>query len=132
MDDLLTLHADRVGNSHEAHEAALEQARAEHEVGVAEAFQAFIVAMNEIMDKANAASGHLSARIGEIGARAIETARAAFAANLAEIAASGAAMQAEMREREAFLLTGKLPVVDPLPAAAPPPESDADPERTAA
>ena len=115
MDDLLTLHADRVTASNATHRDAASAARGRADEALREQIAAFGRKLAEacgiVSDACQALLKSNETIAGDFAAESGE----AFAANLAEIAASGAAMEAEMRQRAAFLMTGKLPVEDELP-----------------
>ena len=133
MDDLLTLHADRVAASNTAHKAAVADVRDSADEALRKLIADFGARLTEACGVVSDACQAMLAGIESIATTALTESGAAFAANLAEIAASGAAMEAEMRQRAAFLMTGKLPVTDPLPGVAEPLSGEAsEPERTAA
>lgn len=117
MDDLLTLHADRVGASNEAHMKTANAARDLADEALRAQIAEFGRKLVEASTMVNAACQGLLTALDKIASDAAAETGAAFAANLAEIAASGAAMESEMRQRAAFLMTGKLPVEDELPSA---------------
>ena len=119
MDDLLTLHADRVTASNAAHNLASQAARVRADETLRAQIAEFGAKLASACEIVSDASQSLLKSIETIAGDYAAEAGEAFAENLAEIAASGAAMEAEMRQRAAFLMTGKLPVEDALPSAEP-------------
>jgi hypothetical protein len=118
VDDLLTTHANRVAASHKAHMEAATNARHAADEALREQIAAFGAKLVEASATISDACQKLLSALDRIRGDAASQMGEAFAANLAEIASSSAAMESEMRQREAFLMTGKLPIEDKLPKTA--------------
>lgn len=118
MDDLLTQHAERVTASNAAHERTLHAVRDAVDEALREQIAAFGAKLVEASAIVSDACHALLTSLDRIVGDAAAESGAAFGSNLAEIAASGAAMHAEMRDRATFMATGTLPARDPLPNTA--------------
>ena len=115
MEDVLHAHAARVAASNqrltEAAKALRETADAAARVAVAQFGERILGAVKA----AEAARIDLDAALEAATGEAQAALAAAFDANLADIAISNAAAQAELDARAAFVATGRLPTGNALP-----------------
>ena len=115
MDDLLSKHAENVGDANTEHMTALRGLRERADAAIREKIAAFGNTMLDLVKGAEAAREKLSADLAEITAEVGDASEAAFAGNLAAISLSAADFGREFDARSSFLRTGQLPIPDQLP-----------------
>ena len=111
MEDLLTQHSERVAKSHGEHETNLRSVQSEAAKSMDSHLKVFHTAVSEATYIVSKACEALTDGLNSVVDKAIEESGAAFASNVAEIAGSSAAMQAEMRDRVNYLMRGVAPTV---------------------
>jgi hypothetical protein len=118
MEDVLTAHSDRVRAASEKHIKEAEFIRKEAHEAIGNAVDKFSDKMAAIMRSLDEARQEFSARVSEIAATAADGLDRAFTDNCMAISASEALMNATIRDRQHFYVTGKLPEPPKMPNVA--------------